>query len=216
MPGNPKSEFRNPKLVLGLLGGIGSGKSAVAAAFARHGARVIDADKLGHDALRDPAVRRRIAERWGAGLLDENGAVVRSRLAEIVFASDEERKALETIVHPWIGNRIREEIASAQADPAVRFILLDAAIMLEAGWHAMCESLIFVDSPREERLERIARQRGWTPEQVAMRERAQMPLTAKAARADHVVNNSGSLEHLEHQVDSLLSQLGLKESKKTD
>ncbi len=192
------------KLVIGLLGGIGSGKSRVAEAFARHGAQVIDADRIGHDALRDPDIRRRIVERWGAGLLDEKGEIVRRRLGQIVFADDAERLALERLVHPWIGERVREAVAEAQADPDTRFILLDAAIMLEAGWNGVCDQLVFVDTPRPLRLERVARQRGWTPEDVAARERAQMPLTAKADHADQVLDNSGTLEDLERQVIDLL------------
>ena len=192
------------KPVVGLLGGIGSGKSRVAEAFARRGARVIDADRIGHEALRDAEVRRQIVERWGSGLLDDNGAIVRRRLGQIVFADDAERRALEAIVHPWIGRRIREEIAAAQADPAARLILLDAAIMLEAGWNSACDKMVFIDTPRPLRLERIARQRGWSGEEVATRERAQLPLTEKAARADHVLDNSGTLEELERQVDELL------------
>jgi dephospho-CoA kinase len=197
------------KPVIGLLGGIGSGKSRVAEVFARHGARVIDADRVGHDALRDPEVRRRIVERWGAGLLDDKGEIVRRRLGQIVFADDNERRALEAIVHPWIGRRVREEVDAAQAQADSGFVLLDAAVMLEAGWNNACDKLVFVDAPRAVRLERVARQRGWTETEVQARERAQLPLTAKAARADHVLDNSGTLEDLERQVDDLLRIWGL-------
>ena len=192
------------KPVIGLLGGIGSGKSRVAAAFARHGARVIDADRIGHDALRDPDVIRQIIERWGAGLLDEKGEIARRSLGQIVFADDAERRALEAIVHPWIGRQAHGEITAAKNDSEVKFILLDAAIMLEAGWKGVCDKLIFVDTPRSLRLERVARQRGWTAEDVATREQAQMPLSAKKAHADYVLDNSGTLEHLERQVTDLL------------
>jgi dephospho-CoA kinase len=197
------------KPVVGLLGGIGSGKSRVAAAFARHGARVIDADRLGHDALHDADVRRRIVERWGAGLLDEKGEIVRRRLGQIVFADDAERRALEAIVHPWIGRRVLEEVAAAQADADARFVLLDAAIMLEAGWNGACDKLVFVDTPRPQRLERVAQQRGWSAAEVEARERAQLPLTEKAARADHVLDNSGTTEAMERQVADLLHDWGM-------
>jgi dephospho-CoA kinase len=204
------------KPVIGLLGGIGSGKTCVAAAFARQAGRVIDADRIGHDALRDPDVRRQIVERWGRGLLDDQGEIVRRRLGRIVFADDAERRALEAIVHPWIGRRIVEEITAAQAEVDSRFILLDAAIMLEAGWHAACDKLVFVDAPRPLRLERVARQRRWTATDVEARERAQLPLTEKAARADHVLDNSGTLEDLERQVDDLLRTWGMKQGSVTN
>jgi dephospho-CoA kinase len=200
------------KLVIGLLGGIGSGKSRVAEALARRGARVINADRIGHDALRDPEIRRQIVERWGGGLIDDSGEIVRPRLAQIVFADDAQRRALEAIVHPWIGQRLREVIAAAQAEPDSRFLVLDAAVMLEAGWNSACDKLVFVDTPRPLRLERAARQRRWTAAEVEARERAQLPLTAKAALADHVLDNSGTPDDLERQVDSLLDKWGITAS----
>jgi dephospho-CoA kinase len=198
-----------PKPMLGLLGGIGSGKSRVAAALARHGGRVIQADELGHQALRQPEIRRRAVERWGPALLDNQGEIVRSRLAAIVFADPAELRALEDMVHPWIGQAIQREADRLRADPQVRFLILDAAVMLEAGWHALCDNLIFVETPRPLRLERLLRQRGWTAQEVQARENAQMPLTAKAEKADHVLENSGTPEQLDRHVTDLLGRWGL-------
>jgi len=193
------------KPVVGIVGGIGSGKSAVAASFARHGGAVVNADKLGHAALEDPVNKARVVARWGADVLDEGGAVARKKLGAIVFADEAERQALEAIVHPWIGGRIREAVAAAQADPAVRFILLDAAIMVEAGWSEVCDRLIFVEVPREVRLARLEASRGWTAADLAARERAQRPLAEKAARADWVVRNDGTLADLDRRVDALVA-----------
>src|SRR5262245_21220082 len=122
------------KLVIGLLGGVGSGKSSVAAEFAKYGARVINADRFGHEALRQPAIRDLLVDGGGREILDENGKIVRSRVPLIVFADDKERRTLETLVHPYITRCIQEEIDAAKADPAVKFVVLDAAIMLETGW----------------------------------------------------------------------------------
>jgi dephospho-CoA kinase len=192
-----------PKLVIGLIGAIGGGKSAAAAALARRGGLVLGGDEIAHLALRDPEVRRRVVERWGPGVLGDDGEVQRRKLGAIVFADRKELKALEALVHPWVKGRIREEIARAQADPSAAFVVLDAAVMLEAGWHDVCDRLVFVDAPREQRVRRVAG-RGWSEEELARREAAQLPLTEKAARADHVLDNSRSLEHLERQVDDLL------------
>jgi dephospho-CoA kinase len=197
------------KPVVGLIGGIGSGKSQVAAAFARHGARVVSGDGLAHAALRQPAIRDAIVRRWGPGVLDEQGEINRRRLAALVFADPEERKTLEALVHPWICERIGAEVSAARADPHVALVVLDAAIMLEAGWAGVCDRLVYIDAPREVRLRRVAGQRGWTPEEVEARESAQLPLTEKAARADHVLDNSASLEHLDKQVTDLLRLWGL-------
>jgi dephospho-CoA kinase len=204
-------ETRNSdaKPVAGLVGGIGSGKSRVAATFAERGARVISGDDIAHEALRQPAVRDRVAARWGPGVLDGRGEVNRRKLGAVVFADPCERAALEALVHPWIRERIAAEVAAAQADPAARLIVLDAAIMLEAGWNGICDRLVYIDAPRELRLRRVAEQRGWAPEEVEARERAQLPLTEKAARADYALDNSGTLGDLNRQVDGLLSRWGL-------
>jgi dephospho-CoA kinase len=198
------------KPVIGLIGGIGAGKSSAAAEFARRGAKVINADDFAHAALRDPAVRDAVVKRWGRELLDESGEIVRRRLGSIVFADDSQRRELEALTHPWIRRRIHDAIAAAQNDPDVPFIVLDAAIMLEAGWNAVCDKLVFVDAPLEVRRKRVARQRGWTPEELNDRERAQLALTRKAAQADHTLDNSDELPHLSRQVDDLLRAWGLQ------
>lgn len=192
------------RMVVGLIGGIGSGKSSVAAVLHRYGGRIIDADQIGHQVLREPEVRQAIADRWGPDLLDTDGSVNRRKLATIVFASPGERQALEALVHPRIGQSIRQQVDQLAADPACRFIVLDAAIMLEAGWSGACDRLIFVESSRQERFDRVARQRGWSEQQLLEREQAQLPLSEKASRADHVLSNNGSLEQLEQQVVQLL------------
>jgi dephospho-CoA kinase len=200
---------KKEKPVVGLLGGIGSGKSQVAAAFARQGARIIAGDQLGQAALRDPDIRARVVSRWGQGILDEGGEIDRCHLAAIVFADPVQRRALEAITHPWIRQRIHEQVKEARKDPRVTLVILDAAVMLEAGWNEVCDRLVFIDAPREVRLARVAQQRGWSEKEVEAREQAQLPLTEKAVRADHVFDNSASLEHLNRQVNDLLHLWGL-------
>jgi dephospho-CoA kinase len=203
------STARPAKPVIGLIGGIGSGKSQVSAALARRGGRVVAGDPLGHEALRQPEVVAEIVRRWGPGVLDAAGQVDRRTLGARVFADPAERRELEAIVHPWIARRLREQIAQAQADPAVAFVVLDAAVMLEAGWESACEVLVYVHAPRATRLRRVAGQRGWSAAEAAARERAQLPLTEKAARADVALDNSGPLEQLGPQLDALLERLGV-------
>jgi dephospho-CoA kinase len=201
------------KLVIGLIGGIGSGKSTVAQAFARRGGRVIVADALGHEALRQPEIRARVVGRWGPRVLDEAGEVSRRKVAGIVFAKTpqarDELRALESLVFPWIGRRIGEEIATARSDPGTRLIVLDAAVMLEAGWNNVCDRIVYVHAPREVRLRRLAEGRGLGPKEVEQREGAQLSLTEKATRADDAVDNSGSPEETRRQVDDLLCRWGL-------
>jgi dephospho-CoA kinase len=191
-------------LVIGLVGGIGSGKSQVASLLAAHGAQIIHADQLGHEALRDSAVREKVVAAWGDRILDGTGVVDRRALGAIVFTDPEERRRLEGIVHPWITARALSEVRNACAEPEIRLIVLDAPVLLEAGWGGYCDRLLFVDVPEEIRLRRLAETRGWTPQEVRARESAQLPLTEKRVRADDVVDNSASLDELERQVGALL------------
>jgi dephospho-CoA kinase len=194
------------KPVVGLIGGMGSGKSLVAAIFMSRGARVISGDQLGHEGLRQPDIRTRLVERWGQDVLNELGQIDRSRVAAIVFADSAERRALEALVFPWIERRLKEEIAAAQADASVRLIIVDAAIMLEAGWNRVCDRLVFVDAAEDTRWRRLLQKRGWSATDVQAREKAQMPLADKRSRADYIVDNSGSPEELARLVDDLLRQ----------
>jgi dephospho-CoA kinase len=195
-------------LVVGLLGGIGSGKSAAARAFAERGARVINADALGHEALAQPHIRDAVAARWGEGVLDEQRRVDRRRLAAVVFAEDGARRELEALTHPHIRRRAEEEVARARREQAP-LVVVDAAVLLEAGWNNVCDKLVYVEAPPEARLARVTGTRGWGRDDWEARERAQLPLTEKYARADHVLDNSSTLEHLGRQVDDLLRRWGL-------
>jgi len=197
------------KSVICLVGGIGSGKTLVAAALARQGGHVIAGDLLGHEALRQPEIRQRVVERWGQSLLDEHGAIERRRLGAIVFADAGERRALEAVVFPWIERRIGEEIAYAEANGEIRFIVLDAAVLLEAGWNQRCDRLVYVETPRELRLKRLKQQRNWSEKEVEARESAQMSLTEKKRRADEVVDNSGPPEQMDRQIADLLRKWGI-------
>jgi dephospho-CoA kinase len=190
--------------VLGLIGGIGSGKSWVAEQLARRGARVISGDEAGHEALRQPAIRERIARRWGSQVLDERGEVDRRKLGAVVFADPGHRQELEALVFPWIERRLSDRIAAASAEPGVLLIVLDAAVLLEAGWDRLCDAIVYVHAPRPVRLGRVAQQRGWSAEEVEARERAQLPLTDKVTRADFVLENSGDRDQVARQVDQLV------------
>jgi len=185
--------------VVGLIGGIGSGKSALARWVAgQRNVRTLDADSAGHRALQNDAVRRQLCERFGDGILDASGAVSRPQLAAIVFGDSSEhrqrREALEEIVHPIIRAEIRAQLEQAAADPDLDLILLDAALLLEAGWNELCDAVVFVDTPRETRLERVRENRNWSDDELQRREASQKSVTEKRAAADAVVDNSRSIE----------------------
>src|SRR5262245_46108126 len=144
-------------LILGLVGGIASGKSVVANILRDLGAIVLDADQAGHAVLREPEIIKEAKDRWGDRILDPNGQISRRAVAKIVFAqgNDAERKFLEQLTHPRIEALLHEEldhIRNTPNPPAV--VVIDAALLFEAGWDKLCDKILFVDAPRDLRLER--------------------------------------------------------------
>lgn len=199
------------KPVIGLFGAIGAGKSTIAAYLATRGGCVVDADKLGHSALENPGVKAALVDRWGERVLKPDGTVNRRVVGGLVFADPCERKYLEGLVFPVIGALMGERIAEAKRDPAGRFVVLDAAVMLEAGWAGACDRILYVDAPRDVRLARLAARSGWSAAEVAAREAAQWPAEKKMSRADAVIINDGKSAEVFQSVDAVLTkwQIGL-------
>jgi dephospho-CoA kinase len=194
-----------PKPVLGLIGGIGAGKTAAAGCLAARGGLVIDCDKLGHVALEQPEVKAKLRARWGGGVFHPDGSVSRKAVAGVVFDTPDERKWLESVVFPAIGRMADERIAEANADPAVRFSVLDAAVLLEAGWKDRCDRILYIDAPRELRLQRLVARSGWESAELTSREAAQWPAEEKVRHADAVVTNDAGLSELQQRIDRVLN-----------
>jgi dephospho-CoA kinase len=195
-----------PKPVIGLIGAIGAGKSTAARCFAASGRHVIDADALGHEALRQPEIIEALVKRWGESIRKPDGSLDRREIGRIVFADSTQRNALERAVFPYIGDRTRQEISAAQANPAVSFVVLDAAVLLEAGWGEMVDRLVYVDAPHSLRLARLAARSGWSEAELTTRESAQWPGEMKKTRADAVIINDADAAQLQEQVNRLLAQ----------
>jgi dephospho-CoA kinase len=189
---------------LGLTGGIGAGKSTVARILAEEGCLVCDSDALAREALNHPSIRAEILSWWGDRVRAPDGAIDRAKLGEVVFSSLGDRKRLESLVHPWI-ERHREQLF-ASPPPGTRALVVDAPLLLEAGFGSACHRVIFVDSPLELRLERVRANRGWSAEELARREAAQWPLDQKRACAHHVVSNEGDPASLRVQVRAVLDE----------
>ncbi len=206
----PAADWLNPEevspMVIGLVGGIGAGKSEVAKAFAAEGFLVIDSDRDARAALDQPEVREQLVRWWGGGVVGADGKVDRKKIAEIVFSKPEERARLEALVHPMVKKGRGELIARAAAEgrPGV---VIDAPLLIEAGSDKECDAVVFVDAPREVRLARVQQSRGWTEEELERREKAQLSLEDKRARADAVVINDGARGVLPERIRMVLQQI---------
>lgn len=195
------------KPIIGLCGAIGSGKSTVAAEFARQGALVIDSDRLSHEILGRPEVLAVVRGWWGDEVVGAAGGPNRSRIAEIVFTDSEQKRRLESLLYPLIAAARDDMIRRGFEDPAVRAIILDSPLLLERDLDRQCDSLVFVEADEGLRLERLRRSRGWDAEQVARRSRWQYPPEQKRARADHVVVNEGTIDDLRAQVAEVIGKV---------
>jgi dephospho-CoA kinase len=195
--------------LIGLAGGVAGGKSFVAEQLAALGAAVLDADRAGHEVLRLPHVEDAARARWGAGVFGPDGHIHRPALAKIVFADTPkaavERRFLEQLTHPEIARRLERAKADLEAQ-GIPAAVLDAPLLLEAGWDNLLDRLVFVDSPRPVRLAR-ARARGWSESDFSAREDAQESLDRKRASADVVVDNSGTREHTRAQIEQFWHSL---------
>lgn len=195
--------------VIGILGGVASGKSLVARELARLGAGVLDADRAGHEVLCMPEIEAAARKRWGEGVFGPDGRIDRARLARIVFADPPdgppERSYLERLTHPEIGRLLAREAERLEAC-GTSVAALDAPLLLEAGWDKLCDTLVFVHAPEALRRSR-ALARGWSEADFAARQSAQQAPEAKRERADLVIDNSGSPHETRRQVERLWHSL---------
>ena len=196
------------KPIIGLCGGVGSGKSKVASLFARAGCAVINSDELNRAQLATPEVISELVSWWGERILDATGQLDRKQIAAVIFKNTEQRKRLEAYLHPRIARESERLVGEFQADPAARAIVFDSPLLIEAGLDTKCDAIIFVDTDEETRLSRVMQNRGWSEDQWQRREKSQFALDKKRARADHVVaNNSSDLDELRSSVDDILQSI---------
>ncbi len=198
--------------VIGVVGGLAGGKSTVARLLQKRGAAVVDADEIAHRVLRRPDVREKLRRAFGGGILGPDGEVRRDALAREVFGNPERIEELNSIVHPPVIRETRRRRSKLLRRADLPLVVLDAALLMEVGREEeLCDALIFVDAPTELRRRRACEKRGLSPEQFRQRAAAQMPPEKKKERADFVVENTGTIQELDKQVERLWPALcGLK------
>lgn len=188
-------------LLVGLTGGIATGKSTVTGMLASPSVRVVDADALAREVVEPgtPAHARIVAE-FGKGMLQPDGRLDRARLGEIVFPDPDRRKRLEAITHPAIRARFEQIMADLERQGFDGILIWDAALLVESGGHNKMDKVVVVTTDPATQLARLMARDGSTEEAARARTASQMPLAVKARVADYVIDNSGSREETEARV----------------
>ena len=200
--------MRSPqeKPIIGILGGIGSGKSTVAELFAQLGCVVIDADKIAHQALEEPRIKQKILDFFGQKILDTSGQIDRKALADIAFGDKEKLSKLNSIIHPLVLHRCERLLETYNSHAQVKAIVLDMPLLLEAGWQNHCNRLVFVDCKDELRADR-AKKIGIFNKNQLIRENFQISLDNKTKVSDNTIDNNSDLSALVEQVTEIFSNI---------
>lgn len=211
MPSNQSpAEKRYPKPIIGLVGGIGAGKSTVAGELEKLGCAVIDSDKLAAAALQEPVIQAQLRQWWGEEICPANGSINRQALAAKVFANPggyRELERLNGLIHPRVAQMRREKMLQVEHNPLVVGVVWDSPLLVESGLQNECDAIIFVKASEEMRRKRVFQTRGWDDREIRRREKFQAPLDKKMEIADYIVDNDGDWASSGTQTCRVLSQI---------
>jgi dephospho-CoA kinase len=200
-----KADARQP-LVIGIAGGIGSGKSTVARAFADLGCVVSDSDAQARAALDRPDIQAQLVSWWGDQIVGSDGSVDRQVVGAIVFGDPAQRSRLEGLIHPLV-RRSRSELIEQAVASGAPAVIVDAPLLFEVGLDKECDAVVFVDVDRETRVARVRARNGWDEAELDRRENAQLALDEKRRRSDYSVSNMGDRTGLSRGVAEILGHL---------
>ncbi|HEY2587828.1 MAG TPA: dephospho-CoA kinase [Tepidisphaeraceae bacterium] len=195
------------KPIIGITGGIGSGKSFVARLFGELGCAVIDADAQVREAYDDPQVRQTLRQWWGDEAFKPDGTLDRSAVARRIFNDPDERRRLEGLLHPMVHAARQRQMGILSQDPGTIAFVWDAPLLFEVGLNDQCDAVVFVDAPFEVRLDRVTRGRNWDEAELLRRENLQWPLDKKREIADYIVRNTADAGEARSQVRAVLSRI---------
>ncbi len=195
-------------LLVGLTGGIASGKSLVAHLLRDLGAHLIDADRIVHELLEpNQQAFREVLDHFGKDILLPDGCIDRRKLGEIIFNEQQQRAWLNSCLHPKVFDAYLAQVRGMRNRPPDTIIVLDAALLIETGYHRKMDRIIVVYADPEQQIERLTTRDKFTKEQALARIRSQMPLSEKRGFADYVIDNSGGREHTERQTREVFVKL---------
>ena len=196
-------------IIIGITGGVGTGKSTIAAMFKGFGAKVLDADKIAHGKMkRGTTMCRRIIKEFGRNILADSGQIERRRLAAVVF---KDRKALDklcAIVHPEVIRHVNEYINKTAKKRGIPAVIIDAPLIIEAGMHTMLDVLIVVRASVKTQIERSRKKTGQSPAEIKRRMRNQIPLKKKLILADYIIDNEGRRQDTQKIVRKIWKEIG--------
>jgi dephospho-CoA kinase len=200
-----KTQVRaNKKIVLGVTGGFGTGKTTVAGYFRKRGAKVVDADKIVRYLIKPGSgVYKKILAGFGRGVLKKDRTIDRLKLSRVVFPDRQLLNKLNRIIHPQAIKMIEREIRLARK----KIVVLDAPLLFESGLQRLTDKVIVVKADRGRQLKRLLKKTSLSKKEILMRIKAQMPLSTKVRRADFVIDNSGTEDHTKKQVVNLRRML---------
>ena len=195
-------------MLIGLTGGIGSGKSFAASLFRDLGARVIDADILCRElVLPNRPAWKEIVEKFGSDILQEDQRLDRKKLSALIFSDPSKKQMLEAILHPMVFEEERRRYQRILEGDAGAVVIVDAAMLIESGNHKNMDKVIVIRSGLEDQIERVVKRNGWSREQVIERMNSQMSVDEKLLHADFVIENDGDLENLRNNVSTIYKAL---------
>ncbi len=192
--------------VIGITGGIASGKSTIAGMLESLGADLIDADKICHELINTKEIALEITKRWGNHLQDNHGNIKRDVLAGIVFSDGKEISALNSIIHPVAIKQIKSEIAKLHIEATTMAIVLDAALLVESNLVDICDVVLFINTEKDRCKTRVQNTRKWPLDEIEKREKFQSLLPQKKEISDVIINNNNSKKDTLNQVKDFWSQ----------
>ncbi|MFA5783365.1 MAG: dephospho-CoA kinase [Phycisphaerae bacterium] len=193
--------------MIGILGGIGSGKSTVAAEFGKLGCEVINADEIAHRKLEEPGIKKQIVEYFGGAVLGIDGKIDHHKLAKAAFAEAGKIEKLNSIVHPAVLAQVENKIEAIQQAGQAKAIVLDVPLLVETGWDKRCDALVFVRYDEEKREKRVQKNALLSPKELKKREKFQISLDIKATMTENTVDNNSDLSALARQVAEIFPKI---------